>query len=106
MDYETYNATVRQLLHEINDSKGLDLELVPGWSHPVMDQVKSISYGYKIHCKTGKTKTMSLNIHAQSFVQSRDGSTTLRSTTTSKIIAELTDFWSDGNSERHRVVDV
>jgi hypothetical protein len=105
MNYDRYTSAVQELLNEINGSMGLDLELHPAWSYPILD-ARTVSFGYKLHRRTGETRTMSLAVHAVSgFAQSADGSMTLTSTAKQQTVSAIADFWSDGNSERHRFVD-
>lgn len=105
MDYEKYTAAIQALLNDIN-ALGLDLELRPGWSYPIMD-ARTVSFGYKLHRKTGPTRTMSVTVHEFSgFIQQPDGSITLSPSAKEQIHSAVADFWRDGNMERHTFVDV
>jgi hypothetical protein len=104
--YAPYTAAVQELLDEVNESKDLDLEIDPAWNCPILDAM-TINVGYKIHCKTGQPRTMSLAVDTFSgFTQSADGTITLNPKAKAQIIQAIDKFWSDGNIEPHTLIDV
>lgn len=106
MNYESYTAAIKALLDEVNGLTGLDLEIHPGWSCPILD-ARTISVGYKLHRRTGEPRTMSLAVDTFSgFDYLPDGSTPLTAKGKAQLVKAIEDFWSAGNSARHTFVEV
>jgi hypothetical protein len=63
---DSYTLAITGLLNEVNDLKGLDLELHPFWSYPILD-ARNTSFGYKLH-RSGDDRIMSLAVDTLRWV--------------------------------------
>jgi hypothetical protein len=105
MNYDAYTKAINRLLDEINGLKGLDLEIHPFWSCPILD-ARNMCVGYKLHSK-GDNRIMSLAVDTFSgFEQSPDGQTVLTANAKERIAQAMEEFWAVGNVERHVFLEV
>jgi hypothetical protein len=107
MNYEGYTAAIQDLLKEVNGSKGLDLELDPFWSYPILD-ARNTSLGYKVRSRASMYEgILSLAVDTLGgFTRSRDGHIGLTPTAKEQIVKGIKSFWGDGNAEKHTFIDV
>ena len=106
MSYEQYTAAIQGVLDEANASLNLDLEFDPAWTIAKTD-ASNIDVAYKIHRRTGPTRTMSLAVNTFfAFDSSTDGRIFLKPEAKAKIIEKIKTFWTSGNTDRHVAVSV
>lgn len=106
MNYEPYTAAIQGVLDELNASLNLDLEFDPGWTTAKTD-ANNIHVSYKIHRRTGPTRTMSLSANTFfAFDSTTDGRIFLKPEAKARIIDEIKKFWLVGSVEKHVAVSV
>jgi len=103
---QEYSANTRSMvdfLTEVNGSSGLDLELHPSWSYPILDQ-RNVLLGFKLR-RSGDSseRVMSLAVHPLAF-DSRTNR--LDSVARARINQAITKFWVEPSSERHVFIPV
>jgi len=106
MNYDSYTVAINTLLDEINVSMGLDLEIDPSWSCPILD-AKNANVGYKVHRAKGENRIMSLAVDTLGgFDFLLDGKTPLTANAKGKLVKAIEAFWSAGNSAKHTFIEV
>jgi hypothetical protein len=92
---------MNKVLAEINVTLGLDLELHPFWSYPILDQ-NTINHGYKLHQrKANPDRIMSVVVWPLDF----DDDGRLDPVTLRKLTAATRKFWDGKTTDSHLFVD-
>jgi hypothetical protein len=93
---------INEVLNEVNEEQGLNLELHPFWPRVILD-ANTIDVGYKVHQKGAKPdRVMSLIVDPFNFAVNGAITPTARSF----IKAAIVEFWCGKRTDLHTVVRV